>query len=499
MAGAALALTPVAALMFRFNNPDALLVLLLVVAAYCMVRAIETASTRWIALAGTVIGFAFLTKLLQAFLIVPGLALAFLVAAPVGIWKRIGKLAIGGIAMVVSAGWYLLLVDLWPAESRPYIGGSSDNSLLQLTLGYNGIDRVLGGGGDGPPSGGPPGDPGEGLGGAHNVLFGGEPGLGRLFGHSMGTQASWLLPAAMIGLLAGLWFTRRAVRTDKLRAALLLWGGWLIVTGAVFSFMDGIVHPYYTVALAPAIAALVGISVRELWRSKESLGSRILLASMSAATGAWAFILMDRAPEWWPAVRWVALVGSIVVASILVVGAHRLGRWTALLIAGAMLFGVLGPAAYSIQTVANAHSSGPMAIAGPSSNAHIGPPGGPDGPHRGAVDNPVLENLVKGADNRWAAATVGSMTASSLELKTGASVMAIGGFTGSDNSPTLAQFQDYVANHNVRYFIAGSHDGPPPWRESRTSNDIAAWVKQSFTPIDVAGTTVYDLDAQISN
>ena len=125
--------------------------------------------------------------------------------------------------------------------------------------------------------------------------------------------------------------------------------------------------------------------------------------------------------------------------------------------------------------------------------------GGPGGPHRGAVDNPVLENLVKGADNRWAAATVGSMTASSLELKTGASVMAIGGFTGSDNSPTLAQFQDYVADHEVRYFIAGGDDGPPPWRESGTSSDIAAWVKQNFTPIDVAGTTVYDLDAQISN
>jgi 4-amino-4-deoxy-L-arabinose transferase-like glycosyltransferase len=497
MAGAALALTPVAALMFRFNNPDALLVLLLVVAAYCMVRAIETASTRWIALAGAVIGFAFLTKQLQAFLIVPGLALAFLVAAPVGIWKRIGKLAIGGIAMVVSAGWYLVLVDLWPADSRPYIGGSSDNSLLQLTLGYNGIDRVLGGG-EGRPPGGPPDGPGADLGGAHNVLFGGEPGLGRLFGHSMGTQASWLLPAALIGLLAGLWLTRRAVRTDNLRAALLLWGGWLIVTGAVFSFMDGIIHPYYTVALAPAIAALIGISARELWRSREFLRSRMLVASMLAATGVWAFILMDRTPEWWPAVRWVALVGSIVVALILVFGAHRVGRWTALLAACAMLFGVLGPAAYSIQTVTNAHSSGPMAMAGPSSNAQIGPPGGPDGPPRGAVDNPLLEDLVRRADNRWAAATVGSMTAGSLELKTGASVMAIGGFTGSDNSPTLAQFQDYVTNHDVRYFISGNHDGPPPWRESGTSNDITAWVKQNFTPVDIAGTTVYDLDAPIS-
>ena len=144
IAGTVLALTPVAALMFRFNNPDALLVLLLVAAAYCMMRATETASTRWIALAGCVLGFAFLTKMLQAFLVVPGFALAFLVAAPVGMWKRIGKLAVGAVAMTVSAGWYIALVSLWPAASRPYIGGSSDNSLLQLALGYNGIDRVVG-------------------------------------------------------------------------------------------------------------------------------------------------------------------------------------------------------------------------------------------------------------------------------------------------------------------------------------------------------------------
>ena len=152
IAGAALALTPVAALMFRFNNPDALLVLLLVAAAYCMVRATETASTRWIALAGCAIGFAFLTKMLQAFLVVPGLAVAFLVAAPVGMWKRIGKLLVGAATMIVSAGWYIALVSLWPADSRPYIAGSTDNSLLQLALGYNGIERITGG--DGGPGGG---------------------------------------------------------------------------------------------------------------------------------------------------------------------------------------------------------------------------------------------------------------------------------------------------------------------------------------------------------
>ncbi len=157
IAGAALAVTPVATSMFRFNNPDALLVLLLVVAAYCTVRAIDADSVRrmssWLALTGVAVGFAFLTKMLQAFLIVPGLSLAVLVAAPFGIWKRLGALLIAGATMIVSAGWYVALVSLWPADSRPYIAGSTDNSLLQLAFGYNGIARIVGNEGGGP--GGP--------------------------------------------------------------------------------------------------------------------------------------------------------------------------------------------------------------------------------------------------------------------------------------------------------------------------------------------------------
>ncbi len=267
IAGAALAVTPVAVLMFRYNNPDALLVLLLVVAAYCTVRAIETGGIRWMALTGCVVGFAFLTKMLQAFLIVPGLAVAFLIAAPTGLWKRLGALLVGGLTMIVSAGWYIALVSLWPADSRPYIAGSTDNSLLQLALGYNGIERIIGGGGS--PGGGH--GPGGGDRGGANLFFGGEPGITRMFGPSFGAEASWLLPAALIGLLVGLVLTWRAARTDRVRASVLLWGGWLLVTGAVFSFMDGTVHPYYTVALAPAIAALVGISVVELLAAQSVL------------------------------------------------------------------------------------------------------------------------------------------------------------------------------------------------------------------------------------
>ena len=479
MAGAVLALTPVAALMFRFNNPDALLVLLLVAAAYCVVCATETASTRWIALAGCAIGFAFLAKMLQAFLVVPSLALAFLVAAPGGLWKRVGKLLIGAVAMIASAGWYVALVSLWPAESRPYVGGSTDNSLLQLALGYNGIDRVVGGQG-----------PGGRGGGAGGVFFGGDPGIGRLFGLSMGTEISWLLPAALIGLAAGLWFTRHTPRTDAVRANLVLWGGWLVVTGAVFSFMGGIVHPYYTVALAPAIAALVGIAVRELWRGREFLLPRVALAAMLASTGVWAFVLLDRTPDWLPALRWIVLAGAIVTASVLAVGAHRLGRASVVLAIGAMLFGLGGTAAYTVETVAHAHS-GPMVTSGPA-NSGVGGAPGPGGP--GAeTDNRELEALIESVDNRWAAASIGSMTAGSLELETGTSVMAIGGFTGSDNSPTLTQFQQYVADHQVRYFIAGGGRGGPHGGESGSAAEITAWVQQNFTPLDVGGASVYDL------
>jgi 4-amino-4-deoxy-L-arabinose transferase-like glycosyltransferase len=493
IAGAVLALTPVASLMFRFNNPDALLVLLLIAAAYCMVRATETASTRWIALAGCAIGFAFLTKMLQAFLVVPGLALVFLVAAPVGLWQRIGKLLVGAAAMVVSAGWYIALVSLWPAGSRPYIAGSTDNSLLQLALGYNGIERITGN--EGGPGGGPGGH------GGMNVFFGGSAGIGRLFGPSMGVEASWLLPAALIGLVAGLWFTRRTARTAPVRAGLLLWGGWLLVTGAVFSFMSGTVHPYYTVELAPAIAAVVGISVSELWRAKEYLTPRIVLAVMTAATGVWAFILLDRTPDWLPALRWVVLAGSVVVAAILAVGAGRLGRAVVVPVAAAALLGLAAPTAFAIYNVVHTHT-GPGTMSGPSrDSAGGGGPGGPGaslggpggrGPGGAEADNAALAQLVVGVDSRWAAASVGSFTVSGLELKTGASIMAIGGFTGSDNSPTLAQFQSYVADHQVRYFIGGDRGGPSRGK-SGPAQEITAWVKQNFTPTDVGGTTVYDL------
>ena len=494
LAGVALAVTPVAALMFKFNNPDALLVLLLVVAAYCTVRATEGGSARWLAFAGVALGFGFLTKMMQAFLVLPALGLVFLVAAPIGFGRRILALLGACAAMIISGGWFVALVSLWPADSRPYIGGSTDNSLLELALGYNGLGRVLGGSGN----------MGGGGGG-----FGGGTGITRLFDDSMGTEISWLLPAALIGLVAGLWFTRRTPRTGRTRAALILWGGWLVVTGVVFSYMQGIIHPYYTVALAPAIAAVVGICVVELWRGRQFRLPRIALGAMSASTGIWAFVLLDRTPDWFPAMRWIVLIGSIVIAAILIVGAHQLGKFTAAVAIAGLLFGLAGTTAYAIDTATTPHT-GPVPSSGPNAGSGMGAPGGmemrmpdageADGGMPGSAnnDNSELQELLKATNTRWAAATVTSMSASGLELSTGASIMAIGGFTGSDNSPTLEQFETYVADGEISYFY-GDGRGGGPGGDSGSGAEITAWVEANFTAKTVGGTQVYDLSQPAGN
>jgi 4-amino-4-deoxy-L-arabinose transferase-like glycosyltransferase len=531
LAGGALALTPVAALMFRFNNPDAMLTLCLVLAAYFTTRAIERAGWKWLAAAGAVVGLAFLSKMLQGFLIVPGLGLAYLWAAPTTLRRRLLHLlgALAGIAAV--AGSYIALFQLTPASARPYMAGSTTNSFLELTFGYNGLSRITGsgegtpggGGAAGAPAGGSLGGFGAG-GGGGNSGFGGAAGIARMFGTSFGAEVSWLLPAALILLVAGLWFTRREARASRTRASLILWGGWLLVTAGVFSFMSGIVHPYYAVALAPAIAALVGIGSVELWRGRGYWPARIILAVVILGSSVWSAVLLGRDASWLPWVRIVIVVLGVVAAAAILLrvdslrfaGQNTAGRFrsaaAAAVVVVSLLAGGLGTAAWTLATAATAHS-GSIPTSGPSGSAMGGfgnRAGGfgaagagqagaagqaAGGPGSEGTADAGLTALLASTTTKWSAIVSGASQAASLELATNTNVIALGGWNGGDPYPTLAEFQDMVAKGQVGYYIEGGGMGGGGFGGGGRggNSEVAAWVQANFQAQTVGNSTVYKL------
>ncbi|MFJ7157533.1 ArnT family glycosyltransferase [Streptomyces sp. NPDC101118] len=591
IAGAVFALTPVAALMFRFNNPDALLTLLMAVTIHCVLRALEGAHTKWLVWAGVALGFAFLAKTLQAFVILPPLAVLYAVCAPTRLRRRLGQLALAGLAMVAAGGWWVAIVELWPASSRPYIGGSQNNSFLELTFGYNGLGRINGNETGSVGGGGRGGGQGGGW---------GETGIDRLFSSNIGGQISWLLPAALVLLVAGLVVTWRAKRvTDALdsmaRAAFLAWGGALLITMAVFSFMQGIFHEYYTVALAPYVAALVAMGASVLWEERGAPAARLTLAGTVLLTAGWSYVLLGRSSDYLPWLRWAVLVGGAFAAAGLLL--RRTG-----LAAGALGLAVAlaGPLAYTLTTVNTGHT-GSIVTAGPAVAGSRGGPGGFGGP-RGDDGRPGMPNLQGGpqgqnqgqgqgqfpgggtgglppgmnqggqnqggqnqggqnqggpqggfpmgrpptgtgnatgptgtfpgtaerggaggrggglggllnganvsaaakaalskdaGNHTWVAAAIGSQNAASYQLATEKPVMAIGGFNGSDPSPTLAQFKKYVEDGRIHYFIAGGGMGGGMGGPGGggSSSSISTWVTENFTQVTIGGATFYDLTA----
>ncbi|MGZ4555886.1 MAG: ArnT family glycosyltransferase, partial [Mycobacteriaceae bacterium] len=374
ISGLVLALTPVAALMFRFNNPDALLALLMVASVWALMRGVEDGRTRWLVLTGVFVGLGFLTKQMQVFLVLPALSITYLVAGPVRLGRRLLQLLAAGVALVASAGWWLAIVSLVPAADRPFIGGSQNNSILELTLGYNGFGRLSGsetgsvvpgggGGGGGPAGGG----------------MWGSTGITRLFTGEFGGQITWLVPAALAMLVAGFVLAGRAPRTDPARASYLVWGLWLLVTGLTFSFMAGIFHAYYTVALAPAVGALVGSGAVQLWQRRRSWWASAALAATLVLTVAWAYVLLGRSPSFVPWLRYVVLAVGL-LAAIALVARPLLPRRALLVVAlAAVVAGLAGPTAYATQTVATAHA-GPIVSAGPMVAGDRGGFGGPGGP-----------------------------------------------------------------------------------------------------------------------
>ncbi|WP_405554525.1 ArnT family glycosyltransferase [Streptomyces sp. NBC_01171] len=578
VAGAVLALTPVAAMMFRFNNPDAMLALLMALACYFTVRAVEDGRTRWLVWAGVAIGFAFLAKTLQAFLILPPLAIVYAVCAPVRLGRRLVQLGLATLALVVSGGWWVAVVELWPASSRPYIGGSQHNSFPELTFGYNGLGRING------DETGSVGGGGGGMGGGGGRW--GSTGWDRMFDAEVGGQVSWLLPAALILLIAGLWATRKLGRTSVTRASFLVWGGSLLITMAVFSYMAGIFHQYYTIALAPYLAAVVGMGAGLLWERRKETWAGAALAAATVASAAWGYVLLNRTSDYLPWLKWLVLVGGLLAA----LGLLFLGRAPRNLALGAATLGLVaaltGPTAYTLSTVNSAHT-GSIPTAGPAGAGMLGfggrpggwgegmrggfpggmpggqsqkgqgqtPPGGAGGqgfpggvfPGQGGQGNGQSKGqgqqngggfpggqgfpggtgetgrmgapggaggLLNGADvsakakkllladadsYTWVAASTGSQNAASYQLATNKAVLAIGGFNGTDPSPTLAQFKQYVADSKIHYYIAGG--GMGRMGEARggmgggsgTASSISTWVEADFKKVTVGSATFYDL------
>jgi 4-amino-4-deoxy-L-arabinose transferase-like glycosyltransferase len=366
LGGAVVALTPVAAMMFRFNNPDALLALLLTAATYATMRGIEKAQTKWLVLAGALIGFGFITKMMQAFLIIPVMAVVYLLAAPTGWWRRVWQTFLMGVSVLVAAGWWVAIVALTPAADRPYVGGSQNNSILNLIFGYNGFGRL-----DGSESGSVGG-------GRVGGSMWGPTGITRLFNAEFGNMMSWLLPGALVMGAVLLVVTIRARRTDRERAGLLLWGGSLVSIGLVISLAQGIIHPYYTVALAPPLGALVGIGTMGLWQRRATWVGRIGLAAGLAATVVWSYILLGRTSGWFPALRpFVAVVGALGVVAILALPLLRKVPKLAIIAVATLGFGaaLAAPLFSTIATAATPHS-GAIPSVTPTASGGFGGPGG---------------------------------------------------------------------------------------------------------------------------
>ncbi|SMQ16476.1 4-amino-4-deoxy-L-arabinose transferase [Streptomyces sp. Ag82_O1-12] len=370
VAALVLALTPITVAINRDNNPDTLLVFLMVAGAALALRA--TRDGRLLPLLGSAacFGLAFNTKMLQGYIALPAVFLVYLYAAKPAVVKRLVNLVLAAVVLAVSSFWWAAAVSLVPASERPYIGGSTDGTAWNLIMGYNGLGRILGGEGNG--------------GGGGGGGFSGTAGLGRMFNDILGGQISWLIPFAGIALVGGLVLCGRAARTDLPRAALVLWGGWTVLHYLTFALAEGTMHPYYTTALAPGIAALCGGGGVLLLRAFRADRRWVWVLPLAlGVTAVWAAVLLRRASGWntwlWPAV--------LVVMALAVVGlfAFRSGasalrlRLLAVSVAAAVVAAVAGPAAYA-WSVPSSGASGGMGgtnpTAGPTTGSGFGGPGG---------------------------------------------------------------------------------------------------------------------------
>ena len=514
LAALALAITPISVVTNRDITIDSTLALFLLVGAWAVLRAAETGKLRWLLLSAVIVGIGFNIKMLEAYLVVPAYGLLYLLAAPRSIWRRIGHLALAGLVLLVVSFSWIVAVDLTPASQRPYVDSTQDNSELSLALGYNGIQRLLGGifGGRGGFRGGPSPNtstnatnssgntssngtssttgtpPTNGNGGSTNFGRNGagrqQPGAGgfggifntgaasplRLFQESLGSQVSWLLPIALLGMLALAWQRRPRFREDRQQQSLLFWGMWLLTMGIFFS-VAGFFHQYYMTVMAPSIAALFGIGLVTMWQDYRRGGWRGWLLPLAlVATVAEQIYLLNAYPTWSSWMVPIIVVLSI-IAVVVLVGARiapRLrvkapgARFLLPALAAGVLALLLAPTVWAITPILLS-KQGDTLVAGPPQTGDFGGNFGGGGRNNGTANaNTMLINYLEAnqGNTKFLVAVPSSQgIADEIILATNKPVMSLGGFSGSDPILTTSQLASLVANGTVRFFLLNSFGG----------------------------------------
>lgn len=493
LAAGIFATTPITVLLARYNNPDPLMILLMLAALYVGIRATEKARPRLLFLAAIFLGLGFLAKQLQAFLVLPALTVTFLVFVRLPWGKRLITLAVaGGILLGASVAWPLA-VDLTPAEARPFVGGSTHNSMLELTAGYNGVNRVVQ----------HADDPMVALIPKEFTSVESDAGLFRLFNANYGQEIGWLLAAGLLSGVALSWLLirRRLNRSQSILASAAVF--WLTTTYVVLSFMGNSFHSYYTASLAPSLAICCGIGAHLLLDARKKGPTRVAVASGLVISAACSFAMWRLGTALPIEIgNGILFLGLVSAASVVVPAPWpRIDRVAgALAIAGLLI----GPIACSL-TTAITPQSGSNPLAGSVTANHNtlsyfldgvkrGEPIWAKGLAIGNTPNVRLAEKLAGADVgcTWAAATYPGQTAARYQLEAGRPILPVGGFAARDPSPDLAQFQHWVASHQICYFVEQPAQLGVPGN-SRELLAIQAWVKENYAPQDIDGITVYRL------
>src|SRR5919199_2793094 len=481
IAALALALTPIVVATSRNNTADMLVVLTVLVAAWALVRATETGRLRWLLLCAVIVGLGFNIKMLEAFLVLPAFYLLYLVAAPLTLRRRFVHIGIATLMLLVVSLSWVVVVDLTPTDQRPYVGSSTDNTVTNLILHYNGLDRLWGisfRAGEAMPAG-KLGGPG--LGTKQN----GEPGPFRLLNHQYAGQIGWLLPLAVVGLLAAGWQRRLRLPLDRRHQALVLWGTWFLTAAAYFSVAGG-QHRYYTVMLTPAVAALVGAGLMALWSDYRSSGPEGWFLPLALVLMAVLHVRMLAGYEEWSSRLTPMIVGlCLTAAAVLVVlrlkPKPKVGAYAAVATAVGVLALLIAPTVWASYQVFQG-PRGPLPAAGPPPsqvladrfggvNAQgaggINPPSdgqtpsgvsnlgvSPVGASGNAADPALIDYLQTNQGNaEYLVAATSTSSTAPIILSTDEPVISLGGYSGIDPVFTTKQLTDLVNKGAVRFFL----------------------------------------------